>query len=76
MMNINIYTLTVDFNAPKFESPHNTLKLKAGHRLISIDDNVYVKTVKVQDNLSDDTYIKVLLTSAFVKINPIIFKKI
>ena len=75
-MIINVYTLTVDFNVPKYRTPHNVLKLKAGHRLITVENDVYVKLVKSQDEFSDDTYIQVLLTIEFVKINPKIFKKI
>ena len=76
MITINLYMLTVDFNIPKKDAPHNALKLKAGHRLVVIDKEVYVKLEKLQDELSDDNYIEVLLTRAFIKMNPKIFKKI
>jgi len=76
MMNINVYKITHDFNIPKFDSPHHALNLEAGHRIISIDDEVFVKTVKRQDELSDDSYIKALITKKFIQINPKLFQRI
>lgn len=71
--------MDMEFNAPLHSKPNSHLELKRGHRVVTIDDDVYIKNEdagKAENAHPEDNYSLALFGTSFVEANPKIFKKI